>query len=141
LHLHQQLKATVSILIVEDNGSTNEVIALMVATEFPYAVIYSASDGKRGAELYKKHTPDIIITDIQMPVMDGIEMAIEIKLMCCNPKIIVFTAYNDGNFVKRCNDIGVYAYLLKPLGLPGVIEAVGKCIKEMGLSADKLVCC
>ena len=125
-----QPKTTVSILIVEDNRSASQIIARMVAMNFPDAVIYSADNGKTGVELYKTHTPDIVITDIQMPKMDGIEMAIEIKLIKPDFKFIVFTAHGDGNLVEQFNDIGVHTYLLKPLDLNELMGAVGKCIEE-----------
>ena len=132
MHLLQQPKKTVTILIAEDNRSASQIISRMVAMEFPEAVVYSADNGQIGVNLFKKYTPDIVITDIQMPDMDGIEMAIEIKSIKPDLKFIVFTAYSDGEFVEQFNDIGVHAYLLKPLDLNELMAVVGKCIEEMG---------
>ena len=51
------------------------MLCTVIRRKFPDAAIYLAENGRIGVELFKKHTPDIVITDINMPVMDGIEMA------------------------------------------------------------------
>jgi two-component system response regulator YesN len=113
----------------------------MVASQFPDVVIHAADNGEIGVELYKKYTPDIITTDIQMPKMDGIEMAIAIKFINPDPEFIVFSAYNDAEFADQFADIGVHTYLLKPTDWKELIAAVGKCIGGKKLTVANLVCC
>ena len=88
-----------SLLIVEDDNSACEIIARMSAKEFPNCTIQTAENGLIGLKLYKAITPDIVITDINMPVMDGIDMAREIKSVNPNVKFIVLTAYDDGKLL------------------------------------------
>jgi YesN/AraC family two-component response regulator len=56
-------------MVVEDEETARDVIFRLLSSSFPKSKIYSASNGKEGLELFKEHTPDIVITDINMPVM------------------------------------------------------------------------
>jgi two-component system response regulator VanR len=127
----KQPKAAISILIVEDDQSALAVIGRMVATIFPDTVIYLAENGVMGEELFKKHTPEIVITDINMPLKDGIEMARGIKSINSDTKFIVLTAYNDKINSALFEKIGIHNYLFKPIELDKLIIAIKKCIEEI----------
>ena len=126
----QQSEITTSILIVEDSRSASNIIARMVAMHFPDAVVYTAYNGKTGVELFKKYAPNIVITDIIMPEMDGIQMAIDIKSIRSETKFIVFTASTDGHFLEQLSHIGVHSFLLKPFDLNELMMAIEKCIED-----------
>ncbi len=82
-----------SVMHVEDDTSVRE--SLMRFLKRRFNTIYSAKDGAEGLDLYTEHKPDIIITDIQMPVMDGIDMSRRIKELNSEALIIVTTAFNE----------------------------------------------
>ena len=128
MHLQQQPKAKVSILIVEDNRGASKLIGRMVALNFPDAVVYSADNGATGVELFIKHAPDVVLTDISMPEMNGFEMANVIQSIKADTKFIVFTAHCEGDFLPQFKGIGVNEYLLKPLNLDELIMSINKFI-------------
>jgi YesN/AraC family two-component response regulator len=130
----KQSRTRFSILIVEDDEAAGELTRRMVALQFPEAAVLVAEDGAIGGELFKEHRPEIVITDIGMPVKNGIEFAREIKTLRPETKLIVLTAYNDEIFLEQFVEIGARAYLLKPLDMDKLILAIGRCIGELGLA-------
>ena len=100
-------------LYVEDEDFIRDSFSLMLKRYFKE--LFIAKNGKEGLEIYKEKRPDIIISDIRMPEMDGIEMAKKIKEI--NPKayIIFITAFSDIEYLKEAIEIGVEGYITKPI--------------------------
>ncbi len=106
------LKET-TVLFVEDVQFTHELMKLLLEDDIKE--LYVASDGKEGLEVYKDKKPDIILTDIGMPIMNGIEMSREIKKIDPNQLIVVITAFNEESYIKEAKEIGINEYILKPI--------------------------
>jgi YesN/AraC family two-component response regulator len=128
-----QGKNRLTILIAEDEKLTRVLLARMLAMKFPDITVYFAENGKLGVELFKEHTPEIVITDISMPVMNGIQMAGEIKALNGKTKIIVITAYSDNveNCMESFGEIGLSDCLSKPIEFGKLFAAIEKCIEEV----------
>lgn len=120
-----------SLLIVEDDQVIGEMLVKVIQRKYREATIYCAGNGQIGVDLFKKHRPDIVITDINMPVMNGIEMAAGIKAIQADAHMIVMTAYSDKAHFEKFSDIGFCAYLLKPIILPTLFAAIEKCWEEV----------
>jgi len=121
----------VSLLVVEDDSVTREVIGLMLSKKFPLNTVYSAEGGKRGVELFNEHLPAIVITDIQMPDMDGIEMSAAIKAIKADTKLIVLTAYGSTNYHEKFVKIGCHDFLSKPIEFDKLFTAIENCLAEI----------
>lgn len=80
-------------------------------------VIGTAKNGKEALELTKNLCPDIIITDVKMPIMDGLEFSKKIKQLFPNIKIVFLSGYDDFKFIKTAIDIDAVGYLLKPIDI------------------------
>jgi YesN/AraC family two-component response regulator len=130
----QQSKPAISLLIVEDEQSARAIIIRMIAMRFPDAVIYSAENGVMGEVLFKKHTPEIVITDINLPLKNGIEMIRAIRSRKPDTKCIVLTAHKDKIDTAPCMEIGSHIYLVKPIQLDLLFAAIEKCIEEIGVA-------
>jgi len=121
-------RQSISILLVEDEGAVRELLAAILIKKMPDVVIYSADNGRSGLESFKLHSPDITITDIAMPVMDGICMAAEIKSLKPETVIIAVTAYTDTMDLLEAIEIGIDHYLLKPISLEKLFVLIGKVV-------------
>ena len=131
-----QALVTFSLLIVEDDQKAREVIARMVPNKFPNCTVYTADNGMEGIEIFKRFVPDIVLTDINMPVMEGFEMIKIISSINADTSFIVLTAYADKlTFEKFKDHLSVCAYLLKPLDFNELFDAIERCgaqIKQQG---------
>ena len=121
----------ISLLVVDDDKMARDVLSLMIAREFPNSSIYFAENGRTGVELFKEHTPDIVITDISMPVMDGIQMAGEIRSMKDDTKFIVLTGYSETDYSSKISEFGIKEYILKPIVFKRLFAAIENCIDEI----------
>ncbi len=103
----------ITLLFVDDNESIRMLYQRLLEKHVNH--FYIARNGRHGLDLYKEHKPDLVITDINMPVMDGLEMVREIKLIDPNAKIVMMSAYSvKDNFIESIN-LGVDGYLMKPV--------------------------
>jgi len=78
-----------------------------------FKVVAEASNGEQGLEQYKKHLPDVIITDIKMPKKDGLWLVEEIRKEDSNAKILVLTCYDEFSFARKALKVGADDYILK----------------------------
>jgi len=117
--------STVSVLCVEDDGELRDSLVSALLLRHPGTTVYCAGNGAEGLRLFREHRPEIVVTDISMPVLDGIEMSAEIRR--CDPEavIIAVTAVSDSRYLLRAIEIGINQYLLKPVDLEAFLEAVG----------------
>lgn len=118
--------ADLSILYVEDEATSREQVRRML-NQRGYRLIV-AENGRDGLELYLASTPDIVLTDIMMPFMNGLEMAREIRTMAPDAQIIVMTAFNDIDYLLQAIDIGINQFVLKPVAFQKLFEAVERSI-------------
>lgn len=102
------------VLIVEDMDITREdIMALIEWESYGFQLLPSARNGKIGLEYAIRYRPDIILTDIKMPVMTGLEMLTEIRKIDTQVKVILLTAYEEFELAKRALEMGVQSYILK----------------------------
>ena len=127
------LPSPLSILIVEDDSEALKMISILMAQKFPAVTIRTAGDGNKGVELSLERTPDIVITDINMAGMDGVQMAGEIRVIGLNTRFIVLTGYSDKEHLDLFSTIGVSAYIVKPINFKKLFAAFEKCIEEISL--------
>lgn len=104
------------ILICDDEGIVQQAIRFMIQKSFGDEFeIESAKNGRMAIELAESFRPDIILMDIQMPGINGIEAMEEIKREHKNIIFIVLTAYDKFEYSQKAIDIGVMSYLTKPI--------------------------
>lgn len=118
----------IAILYAEDDEITRNILGKMIHLKFPEVEFYTAENGKIGLEIFKEHCPDIIITDINMPVMDGIRMATEIKALRSETIIIILSAYGDTNYLLDAIEIGVNHYIMKPIDYKKLFMTIARCV-------------
>lgn len=105
----KEILKSLTILYVEDNQSIREVVVKFLKRKVKEVI--SAENGKDGLEVLKTKEPDIIITDIEMPVMNGVDMIEQIRKLSFNKPIIVVTAYKDDEHHSKLAD----GYIFKPI--------------------------
>lgn len=103
----------ISILYVEDEDVIREGYARALNRISDHVLL--ASNGRDGLEMFKEEKPDIVISDIRMPVMDGIEMLQKIKEIDPDCSVIFTTAHNDNDYLLQALNLQVDAYLQKPV--------------------------
>lgn len=94
-------------------------------------VVGEASNGEAGLELIARERPDIVVTDIRMPRMDGLEMLRRLREEGCGASVILLTAYSDFTYAQSALKLGAVDYLLKPFH-DGELEAAVQRISGRG---------
>ena len=117
----------ITLLYVEDDEMTLEEISFFLKKYVKKLIV--AKNGEEGLELFKEHNPDMVITDIQMPIMNGLEMSK--KILEINPSIpiAVTTAYSDSEYLINAIEIGIDKYLLKPINMMDVLAVMHKSLQ------------
>ncbi|MDP8220324.1 MAG: response regulator [Candidatus Stygibacter frigidus] len=133
------VKHDLKILFVEDDDLMRNTISNVLKKNAETVIL--ASNGKEGLELFKQEKPDIVITDIMMPVMNGLEMIHEIRRLGSNVKIIVVSAYSEKeNFLKSIA-LGINNFLIKPISyknLLNILEELANIIQlEKNVETEK----
>lgn len=127
------LKKT-TVLYVEDDDSTREELEYFLEKKVYKLIV--AKNGQEGLELYNKHNPDLIVTDIQMPVMNGIKMIKSLKEINPNLPIVIITAFNDTDYLFEAIKLNVTGYLTKPLNLYALSETLFTISKNIFLDKE-----
>jgi len=123
--------ADICVLYVEDDALLRESVAQYLNKIFD--VVNVAKDGQEGLALFAKCTYGIVITDIQMPNMNGLEMINAIKETNPNQEIILTTAFSDVNYFMQAINLNVNAYILKPFDFDKLNAALYKVSKNLSL--------
>jgi len=133
LKLKSELK--IKVLYVEDNDAVREDTVELLKEFFDR--IETAPNGFEGLEKFKKEKFDLVITDINMPEMNGIEMIKEIKKIDKRVPIIVITAFSDFKYLAECIKIGVYGYILKPIEINQLLEVLNTVLEKIKLRRER----
>ena len=91
-----------------------------------FLFVGEAGDGEYAYPLILKTEPDILITDVRMPFMDGLELSRLVKKVLPDTKIIILSGYNEFDYAKEAIKIGISDYLLKPVSSSNLIDALKK---------------
>jgi two-component system response regulator YesN len=112
------------IVIADDEEVMRNIIAKKIAgSGGPWSVAGTAENGEQALEMIRQHGPDILITDICMPLLDGLELAGEAVKLNQDIKIVIISGYDDFAYAKKAIGLGISDYLLKPF-LPDELFSV-----------------
>lgn len=113
------------VLIIDDESIIVEGLIKVVAWEnYNCKVVATASDGKEGTKAIREYCPDIVITDIRMPTVDGLTMLSGIKSEFPKMQITVLTGFRDFSYAQEAIKLGVTRFLLKPSKMNEIDEAL-----------------
>jgi YesN/AraC family two-component response regulator len=136
---HRAILKQATLLLIEDNVEFRtkfvRLLSLYVGT------IYEASDGAEGLELYRKHTPSFIITDVEMSYVSGIELVQEIRKEDILTPIIITSAYSNKEYLLEAIKISLVDYLIKPIDQDGIHNALERVaiILQKNILTDKIM--
>jgi len=124
----------ITLLYVEDDQDISEEIAFFLKRRVKKLLL--AQDGEEGLALYVKHHPDIVVTDIQMPRMNGLEMSTKIRDLDKEVPIVIISAYNDTSFLNQSIELGIGGYITKPVNLAKMVEVIHKAMEPYLLKKE-----
>ena len=117
-------KLQLKVLYVEDEPDLRERIRIVL--EMHFSEVRTAANGSEGLEVFSRELPDLVVSDIMMPVMDGIEMIRRIRELNLDTPIILSTAFTETGYLLKAIELGVSAYIRKPLDCRELIATIGK---------------
>lgn len=127
------------ILVIDDEETIRRGLKVMIErARIKYAEILEAADGRTGFEMIGKYRPDIVITDIRMPYVDGLELIDKVhKNYSKRPIFIIISGYDDFNYAKRAIKYGVKEYLLKPIVKEDFIQLMNNITQELDDNVER----
>jgi len=123
-----------TLLYVEDEQVAREELEEYL--KIAVGKLYVAKDGEEALALFKEYHPDIVLTDISMPKMNGLEMSKRIKQLSILTPIIVATAFDNSKYMVEAIEIGIDGYMLKPLNLQTMSEKLNQTAKHLVSSVE-----
>jgi len=114
----------IKVLVAEDHLITRQGICRLLQDESNLTVIGEAGDGEEAVQMAIEMQPDVVIMDIAMPKLNGIEATRQIKLVCPATAVLILSAYDDDEYVFGLVEAGAAGYLLKTAGSEKLISAI-----------------
>ena len=123
-----------TLLLVEDEDGIRESMQEVFGDIFQKVI--SASNGDEGLKKFKKFSPDIVIADIMMPIMDGLEMSRQIKEFSKNTPVVILSAYSEKEKLLKAIDVGIDKYVIKPIDMDELFALLEQIVKTKIIGAD-----
>lgn len=120
---------TLTVLYVEDEDEVRDQLKAFLQRRCQE--VFTAANGKKGLEAFKKHSPNIVITDILMPIMDGLKMAEYIQEISPHVPIIIITAFEEPRYFHRAIELNVQQYVNKPVKLDVLEQTLQKSARSI----------
>lgn len=114
----------VNVLYVEDEDDVREALSRFLGRRC--GSLSSARNGLEGLEMFRQGHHDVVVTDVRMPVMDGLEMIRQIKAISDDVPVIVVTAFNEVDYFMRAIEVGVDSYVKKPIDSSELLKTIHK---------------
>ena len=111
-------------VLAEDQGMVLGALAALLEIEGDIKVTAKARNGKEALEAVLTHKPDVFITDIEMPLMSGLDVAAELKRRRTGTRIVIVTTFARAGYLRRALEAGANGYLLKDMRAEELAEAV-----------------
>lgn len=117
---------TIRVLIADDQAMVRAGFAMILSAEDDIDVVAEATDGVHAVELAGRHRPDVVLMDIRMPRMDGLEALRRLTRpgTVNPPKVVVVTTFDDDEYVQRALSEGASGFLIKDSGPALLVEAI-----------------
>lgn len=123
---------TRSILVIDDEKPTLKIFSLLLKA-FGYETL-TAENGQEGLEVFKKKRPDIILTDIKMPIMDGIEVLKNIKKISPHTEVVVITGHGDMELAIQSLNLDATDFINKPVQREALEKALHRAEERLSIS-------
>ncbi len=133
---YEKLKS-LTILYAEDE----EGIRANVSDSLSYYVkeVYEASNGKEALEVYKEKNPDIILSDIHMPIMNGIDFIKKVRGENRKIPIVMITAHTDKEYLLEAVELHMEKYIVKPVDLDELFSVLDKCVNVLKINKKEIL--
>jgi DNA-binding NarL/FixJ family response regulator len=128
------------VLLADDHALVRQGVAEMLSTDPGVEVVGEAADGREAVDLARKHSPEVVILDVEMPVMGG-QVALR-KLLALRPapKVIIVTVFADESHVRELMSLGASAYLSKNASMQNLIATVRSVVgQRKGQDEDEVI--
>jgi two-component system response regulator YesN len=123
-----------TIAIIDDEKWIRKLIKKLLPTEqFPITIIGEAEDGQEGLELLRKCRPHIVITDIRMPLLSGLDLIQSIQNTLPQSEIIIISGYDNFEYAQKAIKLGVMDFLMKPVEEAELHKAVGNAVRKLDI--------
>lgn len=117
-------RKTIRVVLAEDQGMVLGALAALLEIEGDIFVVAQVRNGKEALEAVLTHKPDVLITDIEMPLMTGLDAAAELKRRRVSTRVIILTTFARAGYLRRAMEAGALGYLLKDMRAEELAEAV-----------------
>lgn len=114
----------IDVLLIDDQSIIREGLKMILSLDDDINVVGEGSNGKEAIDLTQLLNPDIILMDIRMPILNGVDATLEIKKFFPNSKILILTTFNDNDYIFDSLKNGASGYLLKDATPDEIITAV-----------------
>ena len=120
-----------SVVIIDDEPWTREVVRRLGHwSELGLTIVGEASDGDLGLEMIRELHPDLILTDVRMPYLNGIDLIKTIRAEGNDAQVIFFSGFDDSSYIRSALRLGADDYLLKPIKPSELNERLEKSVEE-----------
>ena len=116
----------IRIIVVDDQAVVRQGFAALINTVADMSVIAEGTNGQQAIELYREHRPDVMLIDLRMPVLSGVEAIAAIRREFPTARLIVLTTYDGDEDIYRSLQAGAQGYLLKDVFFEDLEEAIRK---------------
>ncbi len=118
-------RGAVSVLYIDDELPAREMVAKLL--RWKGHEVHTAGDGRTGLHMFRQYRPAVIVTDIIMPELDGIEMSREVRRICSKIPIIIASAYLHDRHRFDLENLGISHFIQKPIQLEQLAAAIESC--------------
>ena len=114
----------ITVVLADDHTVLRDGLRYLLEAAGDIEIVSTASNGQEAVEQATLHCPDVVLMDISMPVMNGIEATKEIRTLCANTKVAILSMHHTSEYVQRAMQAGAHGYVLKDSAGAEVIAAV-----------------
>jgi len=131
-----KISAPITILYVEDHKETREALGVTLVRRFPAVRFIVAENGAVGLGLFQRDHPDIVMTDIDMPVLDGITMCSAIKDLAPETALIIHSACSDARRQMQAIEPGLNHFVPKPIDFDCLFHIIAASLARITLARE-----
>jgi DNA-binding NarL/FixJ family response regulator len=122
----------IKVILADDHIVVRQGLRALLAAEDDIEIVGEADNGRHALELVKERVPDVVVMDIAMPVLNGLEATRQITQAVSKTKVLILSSYNDEDYAEQSIDSGAVGYLVKQTAANDLVKAIREAYKGNG---------